>query len=96
MFTPWPWIGLGGALLGSAVGLRCSRASVRSFHEYEVYGMTPASHARFAYAGMGFALIFALGAAITRIPVIPILALYTLIFILYAATFVRGATGEDE
>jgi hypothetical protein len=78
------------------MGLRRSRAIKRSFYEHDVYGMTPASHARFACISLGFAALFALGLGTTRMPVVPILALYTLIFILYAATFARGATGEDE
>jgi hypothetical protein len=94
--TTWAWIGLGCALLGSYLGLRRSKATTRTFYEQEVYNMTPASHRRFAQVSLGFAALFAIGTLTPKIPAIPVLAMYTLILILYAATFVRGATGEDD
>jgi hypothetical protein len=94
--TTWAWVGLGCALLGSYLALLRSKASARSFYEQEVYDMTPTSHRRFAQASLGFAAFFAISTLTPKIPAIPVLAMYTLILILYAATFVRGATGEDD
>jgi hypothetical protein len=92
----WPLIGLGCALLGVALALWRSKSQAATFYEREVYGMTRASHLRFAQISSAFAIAFTLCVFIPKLPAVAFLAAYSVLLILYAATFVRGATGEDE
>lgn len=92
----WPSIGLGSALLGIALALWQSKSRAASFYEREVYGMTRVSHLRFAQISSAFAIAFTLCAFIPKLPAVAVLAAYSVLLILYAASFVRGATGEDE
>jgi hypothetical protein len=84
------------AAVGGCLGLRRSRSSEASFYEREVYGVSAVSHRRFAWMSLAFVALFAASAWSAHLPAVPMLAVYTLALILYAATFVRGATGEDE
>jgi hypothetical protein len=61
-----------------------------------VYGTTREGHLRFTLASAAFVAAFTVCAFMPKVPPVPILAVYTVLLILYAATFVRGATGEDE
>jgi hypothetical protein len=45
---------------------------------------------------MAFVVLFVVGALYPRVPAVPLLAIYTVLFVLYGASFVRGASGEDE
>jgi hypothetical protein len=95
----WAWLGLGCSVLGATCALGRSRSRTPSFYESEVYGMTRTSHLRFALLSLAFAIAFA-GVAVaalfpTSVP-IALLAFYAVPAILYGASFVRGATGEDE
>lgn len=92
----WAMIGLGSALLGAALALWRSKSRAASFYEHEVYGMTRASHLRFAHISSAFAVAFTPCIFIPKLPTIAFLAVYSVLLILYAATFIRGATGEDE
>lgn len=67
-----------------------------NFYATNVYGMTPAGHRRYAYAGFGLSVIFLASLFWPAIPVAALLTISTIGAILYGASFVRGATGEDE
>ncbi|MDQ6932231.1 MAG: hypothetical protein M3160_03540 [Candidatus Eremiobacteraeota bacterium] len=92
----WNWIGA--ALAGSCtlLALRQARLPSASFYEMMVYGMSAHSHCRFALLSASFTLVFLAGNVWARLPTLPLLGLYTVLAILYGASFVRGATGEDE
>ncbi|HEY0797881.1 MAG TPA: hypothetical protein VGD50_01965, partial [Candidatus Baltobacteraceae bacterium] len=92
----WAWIGLGAAAVGAVVALRRARSRGTNFYEQEVYAMTHTSHVRFGLVSGAFAAAFALVLMVHPAAAVPILAVYTVLFLLYGATFVRGATGEDE
>lgn len=92
----WALIGVGSALLGAVLALWRSKSRAASFYEHEVYGMTHASHLRFAQISSAFAIAFTLCVFMPKLPAVAFLAAYSVLLILYAATFVRGATGEDE
>jgi hypothetical protein len=87
-------LGLGLSLGGAALALTRARGR-RSFYASDVYHMTARSHRRFAALSATFAAAFALG---LRWPlfVIPLLAAYTLVLILYLSSFARGFSGEDD
>ena len=65
-------------------------------YEREFYGMRPRAHRGYALAGLVFAALFAAGLIWSRVPVIAIWAVFTVVVVLYGASFVRGASGEDE
>ena len=92
----WSLIGAIAAFVVSAVAWQRSRASTSTFYERDVYDMTPAIHRRYALASLVFTMLFIAGAVWPRVPAVPLLAVYAVIAILYLASFVRGATGEDE
>jgi hypothetical protein len=72
-----------------------SKAAAGSYYESQVYGMGPKAHQGYALTFAGLAL--ALLAAIMWPPLaLPALAVFALVAILYGATFLRGASGEDE
>jgi len=87
-------LGLALSLGGCALALWRSRAP-RSFYAAEVYHMTRRSHRRFAALSAAFGVGFGLA---LRWPAanLPLLAVYTLLLILYASSFARGFSGEDE
>lgn len=86
----WAWIGIVVAALGGLVALRNARGPVRSFYAAEVYGMSRRSHARFALLSGAFVAAFAAALFLPMLPPIPILAVYTLLLVLYGASFARG------
>ncbi len=100
----WVWSGFVLSLgLAALAWWRC-KARAQTFYEEEVYGMGAAGHRTcalaFAIAAALFLAELAGPAWIARIPEVwrldgP-LALVVLGGILYGATFLRGATGEDE
>ncbi len=58
--------------------------------------MDAAVHRNIAAISAACAVLFALD-HVFRLPIgVPLLAVYTLIAVLYGASFLRGATGEDE
>jgi hypothetical protein len=79
---------------GGGLALWRARAP-RSYYAAEVYHMTRRSHRRFAALSAVFAAGFA---AALRWPVLnlPLLSAYTLLLVLYASSFARGFSGEDE
>jgi hypothetical protein len=65
------------------------------YYDGQVYGMTPATHRRYAMVAIGFAVAFALAAAARfDTGAIVALALFVPVAIFYMSSFVRGA--EDE
>jgi hypothetical protein len=67
------------------------------FYDRDLYAMTPAVHRRYAIVSLGFALFFAAALAFRWDAAgIPALALYALVAVLYATSFLRGANDPDE
>lgn len=52
--------------------------------------MSRRSHARFALISGVFVAAFAASAFVPVVPAVPILAVYTLLLVLYGASFARG------
>lgn len=92
----WTIAGLILALLGATLATARGRTARSGSFESAMYEMTNASHRRFAIVSLAFAGFFALAIALPVLPSFPILAAYVVFFILYASSFIRGATGEDE
>jgi hypothetical protein len=92
------WV-LIGMLLALAVGATAWRRSLAhgGFYDRDVYAMTPAIHRRYAMLSLGFAAYFAAVLAF-RLESAGIagLALYALIAVFYATSFLRGAPDRDE
>lgn len=94
------WPALSGVVLSLGLALAAwlrSRARTRTYYEDEIYGMTPGAHRRYAlfFAAMGAP--FAAGLVLTSIFVEELAGTVLAIgAILYGATFLRGASGEDE
>lgn len=86
-------IGLVFSLAGAALGLLRGRRA--SFYAEQVYHMTDRSHRTFAGVSLAFAGGFVIASRLPSVAV-PLLAVYVLLLILYAASFVRGYSGEDE
>jgi hypothetical protein len=84
------------ALCVAAIAWRRSR-SAGGFYDREVYGMQAGTHRRYAIASLAFAALFAAAYA-AHLPAAGIagLALYALIAVLYAASFLQGAHDRDE
>jgi hypothetical protein len=106
----WVWAGFVLSLGLALVAWARSRASSRTYYEGDVYGMDPATHRKYALFFGAFSLVFLVELAIPglyyfnnalselRSELVQALALPAVVVgaILYGATFVRGATGEDE
>jgi hypothetical protein len=87
-------LGLGLSIAGGVLALTRGRAP-RSFYATDVYHMTMRSHRRFALLSAAFASGF-LMALFWPVLAIPLLAVYTLLLVIYASSFARGFSGEDE
>jgi hypothetical protein len=86
--------GIVAACIVTVVAWRCSR-SPGGFYDREVYGMTRATHRRYAAASLVFALYFAIAYALhLDVAGIAGLALYALVAVFYAASFLQGAPDE--
>jgi hypothetical protein len=90
----WSLVGLVVALLVGTVAWRRSR-SPGGFYDREWYAMDRASHKRYAVVSLVFALYFA-AAYLFRLAYggIAGLALYALIAVFYATSFLQGAPDE--
>ncbi len=87
---------LGLALSAAGIVLALSRGrAARSFYATDVYHMTSRTHRRFALVSAACALGFIAALRWTAIG-IPLLGGYTLLIVLYASSFARGFTGDDE
>jgi hypothetical protein len=92
----WTWIGL---LLAVALAAAAWRRSLGSggFYDRDVYAMRPATHRRYAIAGLAFAVYFAAALVFGQGTAgIAGLALYALVAVIYATSFLRGASDLDE
>lgn len=73
---------------------RCSR-SPGGFYDREVYGMSASAHRRYSSISLAFALYFAITCVLhLNTAGIAGLALYALIAVFYAASFLQGAHDE--
>jgi hypothetical protein len=83
-------------LRGAAV--RRSKGRVPGLtYDLDVYGMTVRTHRRYAWTGLAFAVFFGFTCALHQSAAgIAGLAVYALIAILYATSFLRGASDPDE
>jgi hypothetical protein len=88
----WAWIGAAVAALGAFLGMRNARGPSSDPWAAGEYGMTPRSHARFAAVSAVFCVAFVAGAFLQRVPVLVLLAIYALLFVLYASSFARGSS----
>jgi hypothetical protein len=85
---------LAAALLVGAVAWRRSR-SPGGFYASETYAMNPIAHKRYALVSFAFVLYFAATYAFRLEPEgIAGLALYALIAVFYATSFLQGAPDE--
>jgi hypothetical protein len=90
----WSAIGLGLAVAVAATAWRRGRLP-GGFYDREVYAMDVRAHRRYALVSLVFALYF----AATYVLVLPAagiagLALYALVALFYATSFLRGASDE--
>ncbi|MEO6835550.1 MAG: hypothetical protein ABI231_06545 [Candidatus Tumulicola sp.] len=92
----WNFIGLAASLAVAAIAWRRSRGR-GGFYDDGVYAMTPAVHRRYAIVSLAFAAFFATALALRREPAGVVgLALYAVVAVFYAASFLRGAADYDE
>ncbi len=87
----WSLAGAALALVVTAVAWRRSR-STGGFHDRETYGMEARTHRRYAAIGLVFAAFFA-ATYLARAETAGVyaLALYALIAVFYATSFLQGA-----
>jgi hypothetical protein len=85
---------LAAALLVGAAAWRRSR-SHGGFYDSETYAMKPVAHKRYALMSLAFALFFAAAYAFRlESEGIAALALYALIAVFYATSFLQGAPDD--
>ena len=86
--------GIVAASIVAIAAWRCSRAP-GGFYDREVYGMSEAVHRRYAALSLAFAAYFAIACAL-RLDAAGIagLALYAVLAVFYAASFLQGAPDE--
>lgn len=90
----WNVVGLGLAVVVAVLAWRSSRAP-GGFYDREVYAMDATAHRRYALLSLAFALFFAIAYALHLATAgIAGLALYALVAIFYATSFLRGASDE--
>lgn len=90
----WCVVGLILALIVAAIAWRSSRAP-GGFYDREVYAMDATAHRRYALLSLAFALYFAIAYVLHREAAgIAGLALYALVAVFYATSFLRGASDE--
>lgn len=92
------WISLFGSAIGLVVAWQAYRAARQggAFYDCEVYGMTPVMHLRVGRTAVVVAVVFGVAAFLPWFPSTPIVAIETVLAILYLASFARGASHEDE
>jgi ABC-type proline/glycine betaine transport system permease subunit len=83
--------------LGIAVVAWRSSASRGGYYDREIYGMSRATHVRYAVISLAFAGFFIAAYAFgLRSAGIVALALYALLAVFYLTSFLRGAAESDE
>ena len=73
-----------------------SRAPGAGFYEGDVYHLDAVGHRRYALVFAALALVAGAAIFVPAIPLVPLAAILALAAIFYGATFLRGASGEDE
>ncbi len=58
--------------------------------------MTQRSHRAYAAGALLFVALFAAALRYPALPAVPLFGAFAVVAILYGASFLRGATGEDE
>jgi hypothetical protein len=92
----WSGVGLALCVTVIAIALVKGKRTSGSFYARDVYGMTARTHARYAIVSALFAALFIAGLAHAIVlPVVPLLALYVLIFVFYVSSFARGFSDEE-
>lgn len=92
----WSVLGLALSLGIAAVAWGRTR-SRGGFYDRETYGMDSAAHLRYALLSLGFAAYFGVVYALRfQSAGIAGLALYALIAVFYATSFLQGASDRDE
>jgi hypothetical protein len=92
----WSITGFVLSLVLMTFALRRSRAP-GGFYDRDVYGMTPATHRRVAYAAACFALAFAATLSVRGLPAGAwLFGTFVLGAVLYLTSFLRGFTEDDD
>ena len=91
----WAIAGLVLSLFAAAFAAVRSRRPTANYYETHVYGITSGTHRGYAAVSLVFAIFFAASLALRRLPVVPVLALYVLVFIFYFSSFARGFSDEE-
>jgi hypothetical protein len=96
MPVAWSIAGVLLSFLFAGFALARSRAP-GGFYDAAVYGLTPASHRRYAFLAGCFALAFAATWAL-HAPVLAlwVFAAFVVIAVLYLTSFLRGFTEDDD
>jgi hypothetical protein len=90
----WSVVGLILAASVAAIAWKSSHAP-GGFYDREVYAMDSAAHRRYALVSVAFALYFLIAYVLRREAAgMAGLTLYALIAVLYATSFLRGASDE--
>ncbi len=92
----WSLIGLFVAVVVAALAWQRSRRS-GGYYDAQIYAMTARTHRGYALASLAFAVFFVC-TFVLRLDSAGVagLALYAVIAIFYIASFLRGASDEDE
>lgn len=91
----WSSVGLALCAVVLAVAFVKSKRRRGSYYESEVYGMTARSHRAYIALSGVFAALFTAAFFTVDVPVIPLLAVYALVFIFYFSSFARGFSDEE-
>jgi hypothetical protein len=91
----WAICGLAASTFLAVFAVWRSTRSGSNYYASHVYGMTPAVHRRYAAIGAVFAAFFAISFAYGWVPVVPLLGVFTLVFIFYFSSFARGFSDEE-
>lgn len=92
----WGYTGIVLAVALAAYAALRSKSASGSYYESEVYAMDASTHRRWAFAALGFALLFLISAVRGHQYDVTIFAAFAVVAILYIASFLRGYGSEDE
>ncbi len=92
----WSLLGVGLCVALAAAAWFRSRSG-GGYYDASVYGMTEATHRRYAIVALGLAALFA-GIAATGASaiLIPTFAAFALLAVFYGTSFLRGFTDDDD
>jgi hypothetical protein len=92
----WSLIGLVISTVIAAIAWQRSRGS-GGYYDVQVYAMTARTHQTYALTSLAFAVFFGCTLALRRESAgVAALALYAVIATFYVASFLRGASDDDE